>query len=121
MNNKLLIAIFVTAFSGMALATETPDYTSNFPVDAQQFCMERNTEKCQELAALFVAAQELINEHGVYNLTEEQQQKRDELHQAIIQEMEQIEETVSIKEVLEIIVQEEAKEFITDELKNSQE
>ena len=135
MNNKLLIAAFATAFSGMALATEASNYDS-FPVDTQQYCTQHNTALCQELAAFLVtleeAKKELINETGVVGLTDEQIQKRHELIEALYLEIGQKDETVSIKNIIETEVapvvvnllesetNEEAKELLAQELGNSQ-
>jgi len=92
MNNKLLIAVLATAFSGITLATETPNY-DKLPVDIQQHCMTNNTEVCQEIAAFMLLIEESKSEP-----TEEQRQKGNELLAALKKEMEPKEGIVTIKE-----------------------
>lgn len=87
--NKQLLAVAFIAISNLVYA-QTPNYDSlPLSIDFQQYCSQYNTLNCQEIAALFVAVEQLRNESGIVFMTEEQTKRYDELHMALLQEIAQ--------------------------------
>lgn len=79
MNKQLLTALFVTAFSGMIFAAETPDY-SGLLINELEYCTANNTELCQSIAAqLIIINQEKNNFPESGTPTEEQKELFDTL------------------------------------------
>jgi hypothetical protein len=104
-HKKLLIATLATAFSGMISASDVTILPYPYPVKeidytklALQACEDFGDSKaCSDLKALFVEAQETIDQTGAFNWTPEQEARKEACIQAILGQIEQRKEVFADK------------------------